>query len=143
MLSLTCKAAIKAVIFLGSKLKEEEKAGIKEIAADINENEHTVGKLLQKLVKEKIINSLKGPNGGFFITEKQKQLSIIHVVEAIDGEDVFKRCGLGFSKCSESRPCPFHYDFKPVREEFKNMCIEKKIMDLCENVNSGLAFLKG
>ena len=59
MLSVSCKAAIKAVIFLGSKFESVNKSSIKEITKFINENEHTVGKILQKLVKEKIINSAK------------------------------------------------------------------------------------
>lgn len=143
MLSLSCKAAIKAVIFLGSKFESGKKSGIKEIKEFINENEHTVGKILQKLVKHKIINSAKGPTGGFFITEKQKNQPIINIVEAIDGKDVFKQCGLGLSKCSETRPCPIHNDFKPVRELFKKMCMEKRVFDLYQNVNEGLTYLIG
>jgi len=143
MLSLTCKASIKAVIYLGSKSDSGKKSSIKEIAEFINENEHTVGKLLQKLVKEKIINSAKGPNGGFCISAKQKRQPIIDIIHAIDGKDVFKQCGLGLSKCSETRPCPFHDDYKLIRELFKKMCSEKNVSDLYENVNSGLAYLIG
>ncbi|HOZ82974.1 MAG TPA: Rrf2 family transcriptional regulator [Bacteroidia bacterium] len=143
MLSLSCKAGIKAVIFLGSRFESGDKSGIKEISKHINENEHTVGKILQKLVKNNIIKSVKGPNGGFYITQKQKSQPIINIVEAIDGKDVFKQCGLGLTKCSESRPCPFHNDFKPVRELFKNMCLEKKVSDLYQNVNNGLSYLVG
>ena len=51
MLSLTCKTAIKAVIYLASKFESGEKAGIKEIAEYINASEHSVGKMLQTLVK--------------------------------------------------------------------------------------------
>ena len=143
MLSISCKAAIKAVIFLGSKFESGDKSGIKEIAKYINENEHTVGKILQKLVRHKIIISTKGPNGGFFITENQKNQPIINIVEAIDGKNVFKQCGLGINRCSETRPCPFHNDFKPIRELFKKMCAERKIIDLYQNVNEGLAYLTG
>jgi len=143
MLSISCKAAIKAVIFLGSKFESGDKSGIKEIAKYINENEHTVGKILQKLVKHKIIISAKGPTGGFFITGKQKNQPIVNIVEAIDGKEVFKQCGLGLNRCSEVRPCPFHNDFKPIREVFKKMCAEKKINDLYQNVNDGLAYLIG
>lgn len=143
MLSLTCKAAVKAVVYLGAKTYRENKASIKEIAEYINENVHTVGKLLQKLVKDEIIYSVKGPSGGFYITPKQKELPVINIIYAIDGKDVFKQCGLGLSKCSEIRPCPFHNDFKPIRELFEKMCTEKKISDLCENINSGLAYLIG
>lgn len=143
MLSLTCKAAIKAVVFLGSRFASGERAAIKEVAAFTNENEHTVGKLLQKLVKEEIINSAKGPNGGFYMTGKQTGQKIIQIVEAIDGKEVFNQCGLGLSKCSETRPCPLHNNYKPIRELFEKMCMENRIEDLYKNVNSGVAYLTG
>ncbi|MBS1949645.1 MAG: hypothetical protein OJF59_002733 [Cytophagales bacterium] len=143
MLSLTCQAAIKAVIFLGSKQNSADKSSIKEIARYIDENEHTVAKLLQKLVKEKIINSTKGPTGGFYITKEQAQQRVIRVVETIDGEDVFKKCGLGLSKCNEAKPCPFHNDYKPIREHFKVMCTKKKIYELQQKVTTGVAYLVG
>ena len=106
MLSLTCKIAIKAVIYLASKHGNGVNAGIREIAGDINANEHTVGKLLQILVKQSVINSVNGPSGGFRISREQIQLPVITIVEAIDGKRVFQECGLGLSKCSSEHPCP-------------------------------------
>ena len=143
MLSLTCKTAIKAVIYLASKFESGEKAGMKEIAGFINASEHTVGKILQTLVKENIINSVKGPNGGFYITPKQTNLPIINVINAIDGKEVFDECGLGLSKCSAIHPCPIHNDYKKIRDQFKAMCQQNRISDLCETVNDGLAYLMG
>jgi Predicted transcriptional regulator len=143
MLSLTCKTAIKAVIYLASKFGSGEKAGIKEIAEFIDASEHTVGKMLQTLVKAGVINSLKGPTGGFYITAAQKDQPIINIVEAIDGENVFNQCGLGLSKCSATHPCPIHDDYKIVRDLFENMCKQKNVSDLCEPVNNGLAYLFG
>lgn len=143
MLSLTCKAAIKAVIFLGSRLSTGERSSLKEVAEFINENEHTVGKLLQKLVKAELIQSAKGPRGGFYITPKQANLRVMRIVEAIDGDDVFKQCGLGLSQCSDVHPCPIHDDYKPIREGFKQLCQKRRVRDLYEDVNSGLAHLIG
>ena len=143
MLTLTCKTAIKAVVYLASKFESGEKAGIKEIAKHINASEHTVGKLLQTLVKGEVINSIKGPNGGFHITAKQKNQPIINIVESIDGKELFKECGLGFSKCSATHPCPLHDDYKRVRDLFQNLCRERKVNDLCQPVNTGLAYLLG
>jgi Rrf2 family protein len=143
MLSLSCKAAIKAVVYIGSKSDAGGKISVQEIAKFINESEHTVGKILQKLVKREVINSLKGPKGGFFITTEQKQQPIIRIVEAIDGEDIFNHCGLGLSKCSEIHPCPIHNDFKNVRESFRQMCESNEINILYENVNNRLAYLIG
>jgi len=143
MLSLTCKTAIKAVIYLASKFDSGERAGIKEIAEFINASEHTVGKMLQTLVKEELINSAKGPSGGFYITAKQKKLPLINIVYAIDGKEIFEECGLGLSKCSATHPCPIHNDYKIIRDQFRILCQQKKISDLCESVNEGMAYLLG
>ncbi len=143
MLSLTCKAAIKAVVFLGSRMSSGERSSLKEVATFIGENEHTVGKLLQRLVKEGLIQSTKGPGGGFHLVAKQAEQRVIRIVQAIDGDDVFRQCGLGLSRCSDVRPCPFHDDFKPIRERFKQLCHERRVRDLFEGVNSGLAHLTG
>ncbi len=143
MLSLSCKAAIKATIYLGSKLHSTDKTGIKDIAEYIDENEHTVAKLLQKLVKKKIIKSAKGPNGGFYITPEQTNIKIIEIVKLIDGNDVFEHCGLGLNSCNDAHPCPFHNEFKPIRDDFKKMCSTNSIKNLYENVVSGFEFLNG
>ena len=134
MLSLTCKTAIKAVIYLASKFESGAKAGILEIAEFIDASEHTVGKMLQTLVKADVICSAKGPTGGFYITAKQKNQPI---------KEVFEQCGLGLSKCSSTHPCPIHNDYKIIRDQFKAMCRQKKVNDLCETVNDGLAYLIG
>lgn len=143
MLSLTCKTAIKAVIYLASKSESGEKAGIREIAEFIDASEHTVGKMLQSLVKEEVINSAKGPNGGFFITAQQMKQPVINIIEAIDGKEVFKQCGLGLSKCSDTHPCPMHNVYKTIRDQFKLICQQKRVIDLCETVNDGFTYLIG
>ena len=143
MLSLTCKTAIKAVIYLASKYESNEKSSMKEIAEYIDASEHTVGKLLQILVKDNVIKSAKGPTGGFFIDTSQLKQPIINIVYAIDGKEVFNQCGLGLSKCSADHPCPIHNDYKVVRDLFQKLCKAKNISDLCSPVNDGMAYLVG
>lgn len=143
MLSNTCKTAIKAVIYLASKDGADEKSGVREIAKYINASEHTVSKILQTLVKQKIINSIKGPTGGFYITVKQRRQPIIAIVNTIDGKDLFEKCGLGLSKCSSTHPCPIHDDYKKGREIIRELFMTKTINVLCAPVESGLAYLIG
>ena len=143
MLSKTCKSAIKAVVYLCSKYGSGENASIKEVADVINASEHTVGKLLQTLVKQDIIKSLKGPTGGFYISKTQRNQPIINIVEAIDGKEIFKECGLGLSQCSAKHPCPIHNGYKEVRESLEKLFREKNVLSLCEPVNNGLAYLIG
>lgn len=143
MLSYTCKTAIKAVIYLASKAEENDKVGMKEIAIHIQASEHTVGKILQTLVRQSLINSSKGPSGGFFINELQRNQPISKIVESIEGDQVFKSCGLGLSKCSAEHPCPIHDEYKIARDLIEKLFREKKVNDLCDPVSNGLAFLIG
>ena len=143
MLSKTCKTAIKAVIYLCSKFESNENASIKEVAEFINANEHTIGKVMQTLVKHNIIKSLKGPSGGFFITEEQQVQPIINIVEAIDGKELFISCGLGLSRCSASHPCPIHNEYKEARDILEKLFSQKRVLDLCEPINEGIAYLIG
>lgn len=143
MLSLTCKTAIKAVIYLSSKSEDGEKANIKEISGRINASEHTVGKILQLLARKKIINSLKGPSGGFYLNEEQQEQPMINIVEAIEGDDIFNECGLGLSKCSASHPCPIHDEYKIARELMEKIFRERKVRALCNAVSNGSAYLIG
>lgn len=143
MFSQTCKAAIKAVVFLASKQESGERVVVKQIAESIDENEHTVGKVLQTLVKQGIINSVKGPSGGFFITKVQMKQPIIIIVEAIDGKNVFKECGLGLSKCSETHPCPIHHEYKAARNLMEQLFSSNKISTLHSSVSNGSSFLTG
>jgi Rrf2 family protein len=143
MLSKTCKTAIKAVIYLCSKFDTEENVGIKEVAEFINASEHTVGKILQTLARQNVINSMKGPTGGFYISKEQQKQPIINIVEAIDGKQIFTSCGLGLSKCSATHPCPIHDEYKQVRDLMEKIFREKNVVTLCKPVSNGLAYLMG
>lgn len=143
MLSYTCKTAIKAVIYLASKSLKGEKTGIRETAGHINASEHTVGKILQTLARQGLINSAKGPSGGFFITEEQQEQPISNIVETIEGKQVFKECGLGLSQCNSLHPCPIHDEYKIARDLIEDLFRQKKVKDLCDPVTHGLAYLIG
>ncbi|MGV3527449.1 MAG: RrF2 family transcriptional regulator [Flavisolibacter sp.] len=143
MLSHTCKTAIKAVIYLATKESSGEKTGLREVADYIGASEHTVGKMLQTLVKQDVIHSLKGPTGGFYITATQLQQPLINIVEAIDGKNIFTGCGLGLSRCSAKHPCPIHHEYKEARDILERIFRTKKVIDLKETVSTGMAYLFG
>lgn len=143
MLSHTCKTAIKAVIYLSCKSANGEKAGIKEVSEHINASEHTVGKILQTLARQGLIKSVKGPAGGFFIDEEQQKQPLSNIVETVEGKEIFRECGLGLSKCSATHPCPIHNEYKEARDLIEQLFREKRVQDLCDPVNSGIAYLIG
>lgn len=141
MFSKACEYGIRAVIIIESYSKNNKKIGIKEICNGINAPEPFTAKILQNLRKLDIINSTKGPNGGFFI-EKDKDIKLIEIVLAIDGDNIITKCGLGIKECSELKPCPIHADFKPTRESLKQVLEKTSVRQVTEDMDKGLSFLK-
>jgi Rrf2 family protein len=142
MLSTSCKYALRAAVYLTAQSHAGLKTGIKEIAEEIQANEHTTGKILQLLVREKIILSTKGPNGGFFIPPDSKKVCLIDIVKVVDGVQFFFECGLGLRKCSEHKPCPIHHTYKVSREKLYQEFSSITIQELASDIEKGEAFLK-
>lgn len=141
MFSKACEYGIRAVIIIESYSKNNKKIGLKEICAGINAPEPFTAKILQNLRKLDIINSTKGPNGGFFI-ERDKDIKLLEIVLAIDGNKIITECGLGIKECSELKPCPIHADFKPIRESLKQVLEKTSVRRITEDFNNGLSFLR-
>lgn len=142
MLSKTCEYAIRAMIFIAQKSTDGNKIGIKEIAAGIDSPVHFIAKILQDLSKKGLVNSLKGPNGGFYLDAVNLKHSLADIVKVIDGDKIFHGCGLGLKQCSETYPCPIHTEFKKIRNEMKHMLENAKLGEFTTRLDQELTFLK-
>jgi Rrf2 family iron-sulfur cluster assembly transcriptional regulator len=101
MFSKACEYGIKASIFIAGASSTGRMVSLTDISDNIDSPAQFTAKILQNLVRKKIVVSQKGPNGGFSIPPaKAKQLSLLHIVEAIDGDQLFTGCALGFEKCN-------------------------------------------
>lgn len=138
MLSNTCKYAVRALIYLGKYSENGTKIGIKKISADLLIPTPFLGKILQNMVKQKVLVSTKGPNGGFGLARKTSEISLYDIVRVVDGEDFFKNCLIGMQACSihaeNEKPCPVHGRFGPIRaqlfEFYKETSIEQIVNDM-------------
>lgn len=143
MFSKACEYAIRSVVFISVASLEGERVGFKEIAKEIDAPQAFVAKVLQKLVKGGIIESVKGAGGGFEIpVQNLEQMKLCEVVNVMDGDSIYKGCGLGLKKCSETHPCPVHFKFKAIRNELKIMLETTTLKELANGTRSGDTFLR-
>lgn len=142
MFSKACEYAIRAVLYIAIKSAEGLKPGFKEIAKEIDAPDPFTGKILQKLVKENVISSSKGPKGGFYLKPENEQIPLMEIVRVIDGKDVFKQCVLGLKECSDKYPCPIHNEVKAFRDKLKDAMQNQHIKDLAKDIGEGKVFLK-
>lgn len=143
MFSKSCNYAIKASIFIAKNSLENEKVGFVDVAKEIDSPQAFTAKILQTLVKAGIIDSVKGVKGGFYIPMRRiSQTFLVQIVDAIDGDAVFRGCGLGLTQCNENHPCPFHDKIKRIRDELSTMLNSTNLEELAVGIKSGETFLK-
>ena len=143
MFTKACEYAIRAALYISIKSIKGSRLGIPEIAGEIDAPEPFTAKILQILVREKIISSIKGPNGGFYLDPKAKPASLAAIVKAIDGsDDALHTCTLGLKECSDKFPCPIHHQIKKYKERLRKVMKETTLQELSADLSRGKTFLK-
>ena len=141
MLSNQSKYAIRAVIYLAIYSNQSSKLGSKKVANLIDVPAPFLAKILQKLSKTKLILSTKGPNGGFYMTDKELSRSLMDIIECIDGLEFFKSCFVGLPRCSDENPCAIHHVASPCRDILIRELSERTIADFAEDTKIGKSFI--
>lgn len=143
MFSKACEYGIRATLYVAQQSLGGERTSLKDIAREIDSPEAFTAKILQQLARNSIIKSVKGPYGGFEISkEEMNTLKLSQIVDTIDGDKIYKGCGLGLKECNAAKPCPVHYKFLAIREDLRKMLESTSIYELATNLDTGLAFLK-
>lgn len=143
MFSKACEYGIRAVIYIAEQSSKDRKVGLKELSKAIESPTAYTSKILQLLTRNNIIHSDKGPTGGFSMEmEMLEHLKLSALVSIIDGDQIYKGCGLGLKNCNERMPCPVHFQFKSIREDLKNMLETTTVKSLVYDYKKGITFLK-
>lgn len=135
MFSKSCKYAIRAVLYMAAHSTTEQRLGVKEISEALDVPRPFLAKLLQQLSRNNLVSSIKGPHGGFFLNEKNRNEPLRKVVECIDGPEVFSACILGLPVCSSENPCPLHAQAYIYREGLLHMVGKKTIAEIALQVS--------
>ncbi len=131
MLTKSSKYSIRAVLFLASKEKTD-RFSAKEIAEILKIPAPFLAKTLQELVRKTIISSIKGPNGGFFLTDKDREKSIFDIIKCTDDINKFDNCFLGQNECNDENPCVVHHLYSPFKVKLIKKLKTKTITEMSE-----------
>ena len=143
MFSNSCEYGLRAIIFIAQQTTQNHKVSLSTISEEINSPQAFTAKVLQKLTRNNIVKSIKGPYGGFEIEkDKLEAITLRDVVDIFDGNTIYTRCGLGLTQCNENSPCPLHHKFVKIREELKNMLENTTLSGLLQDLDSNLLLLK-
>lgn len=141
--SKACEYGIRATIYIALQSLNDSRASLKDISAEIGSPEAFTAKILQQLVRNNIITSVKGATGGFEIGLKQmNRIRLEEIILAIDENFTYKTCVLGLKECSEKNPCPVHNKFKHIKADLKLMLQDTTIFEMSTGLKEGLTCLK-
>ncbi|MBI5646445.1 MAG: Rrf2 family transcriptional regulator [Ignavibacteriae bacterium] len=131
--SKTAQYSIQAMLFIAAN-HTESNILVRDIAMALDLPASFLSKILQSLSRYGFLNSVKGPRGGFSLSEKGATSTVAQLVEVIDGPMDFDMCLAGFDPCNNENPCPFHDQWKRIREEIRDLVAKKSIMKLSNDL---------
>jgi len=86
--------------------------------------------MFQTLVQKGFLRAVPGPRGGYQLARSPDQITILSVIEAIDGSEMFTTCILGLTVCSDRRPCGLHQTWARAKRKLLPELRATTLLDL-------------
>jgi Rrf2 family protein len=131
--SRSAEYAIRAFVEL-APVPEGKYEMVKNIAARADIPAHFLAKILQQLARKGFLRSSKGPTGGFCLRTPAKSVTLLQLVEAIDGLAEYDRCPSGLAECNDTAPCGMHDEWKKLRDAIKGYMAQTTIADVAASL---------
>jgi Rrf2 family protein len=126
--------AIRGLVYIKLQNLKERRPGTAEVAKEIGAPPFFTAKILQRLVRNGFLESIKGKGGGFYFDQKKSEVPLIWLISAIEGDKSFSGCGFGLKNCDENNPCPLHEKYAPIRQSIVNLVSDETIGSLALKV---------
>ncbi|MCL4476679.1 MAG: Rrf2 family transcriptional regulator [Nitrospirae bacterium] len=78
-----------------------------------------LSKILQRLVRARIVRSFRGAKGGFRLAKQPEKISLLEVIEAMEGSLVMNRCAFNKGKVRCGDQCDLHPAWAALRRELE------------------------
>jgi Rrf2 family protein len=111
--------ALRAVIFL-SRLNGDQKASTSVIAEDQKIPPSFLAKIVSQLSIAGLIQTSRGARGGVSLAKSPEDISVLDVIEAIDGPVLLNECAKNPENCPFGDSCPLQSIWSETREELVN-----------------------
>ncbi len=141
LFSKSCEYALQAALFL-ARHRDRSPILLREISDSLYIPYHVLSKTMQNLAKNGLLISNKGMNGGFALSRHPSEILLKDIVHAIDGDELFTRCVLGFPKCGDRNPCPVHNQWTKAKDSILEMLYERNLDELSQNLDTKINLIE-
>ena len=130
--------AIRALVHLAAN--REAIASAWEIAGSQDVPVEFLQKILQKFVKRGIVNSRRGAQGGFSLAREPGEVTLLEIVETMQGKLAMNRCFLGRDGCPRSPNCPLKQNWLQMEGQIASHMAGITLQDLVDQVKESSRF---
>lgn len=129
MFSQTVEDALRAILYISSHAGRPVR--VPQIAKQVRASPTYLAKVLSQLVAAGILESTRGPLGGFRLRVSPDALSLARVVAVFDGPAAPpRRCLLGHGVCGQVTGCTAHERWAPVAKTIDAFFADTTVSDL-------------
>lgn len=122
--------AIRTAVYLARE--RDRVANIAEVAEAMRIPRSFLAKIVQRLAKKGLVESLRGVNGGVRLAQNPSEITLLTILEAIQGMASINMCVAGGKKCGLSPVCAVHPIWLEIREEVERKLRGQTIADLLD-----------
>ncbi|MFT5369761.1 MAG: Rrf2 family iron-sulfur cluster assembly transcriptional regulator [Candidatus Latescibacterota bacterium] len=133
LFSKACEYGIRAMLYLASQ-DNDHPVRVREIAEALKIPIPFLSKIVHSLARNNLIYSQKGPGGGVTLAKSPSDVTMLQVVEVIDGLNLFQACALGIPYCSDDFPCPLHEKWGSLRSEIHDMLANRTLDQIIDQL---------
>ena len=128
-LTKTGEYAVRAVVHL-SALPPGSVVSIAEISREWNVPETFLRKIVTKLARARIITSFRGNGGGISLAVQPRELTLLDVIQAIEGNLDLNVCVLSPDACHRSPWCAVHAVWCEAQRKLREVLSSKSLAEL-------------
>lgn len=105
--------ALRAVLWLAER---QGRCKGQKLAERIGTSAQFIGQVASPLVRQGWVTSDPGPAGGYRIAVDLAEVSLLQLIEAVEGPTVDDRCVLWGTACPRAEPCALHDPWQRARD---------------------------
>jgi Rrf2 family protein len=134
LFSRACEHALRGLIEMARE-PDRRFWSVNELARRCDAPAPFLAKTFQSLVKARVLRSSRGRRGGFSFARSADDISLLDIINIIDGPTLSKSCALGLSTCCDGDPCPFHSHWGGIRASLMEALSNETIAQLAQGLD--------
>ena len=131
MMELTRKGeyAVRGIVYLATRPLDQV-CLLSEIASAVDVPQTFLAKIFQQFSKIGLVRSYRGTGGGFVLGRPPESISLLEVVEAVEGPIAPNRCVIGEGQCDRVAGCNVHPVWINVQQQTRAILANVSLLEL-------------